>query len=85
MIMVTLKDGRTLNGIIKEKMERTLTLQGLAEKTTLERSEIEEIRNSALSLMPEGLLTGMSDQQMGDLIAYLMSPKQVDLPAATQQ
>ncbi|MGZ5567248.1 MAG: PVC-type heme-binding CxxCH protein, partial [Limisphaerales bacterium] len=77
--MVTLKDGRTLNGIIKEKTDRTLTLQGLTEKTTLERAEIEEIRNSVLSLMPEGLLTGMSDQQLSDLTAYLMSPKQVDL------
>jgi hypothetical protein len=35
--------------------------------------------------MPEGLLGGMSDQQMGDLIAYLMSPKQVEFPAGTQQ
>ena len=77
---VTLKDGRTLNGIIKDQTARTLTIQGYTEKTTLERTEIEEIKNSALSLMPEGLLSAMSETQMTDLITYLMSPRQVDLP-----
>ncbi len=77
---VTLKDGRVLNGIIKDKTERTLTIQGMTEKTTMERSEIEEIKNSSLSLMPEGLLAALSEAQRADLIAYLMSPRQIALP-----
>jgi putative membrane-bound dehydrogenase-like protein len=82
---VTLKDGRELSGIIKNKTERTLTVQGMTETTTTERSEIEEMRNSSLSLMPEGLLESLSEEQRADLIAYLMSPKQVDLPVDAQR
>ena len=78
---VTLKDGRELSGIIKNKTERTLTVQGMTEATTTERSEIEEIRNSSLSLMPEGLLEPLTEAQRVDLIGYLMSPRQVELPA----
>jgi len=38
--------------------------------------------NTALgnSMMPEGLLTGLSDEDVRDLIGYLMSPAQVAKP-----
>ena len=35
--------------------------------------EIEEMRWSEVSLMPEGLLLGLSDQEVADLLAYLRS------------
>jgi hypothetical protein len=31
--------------------------------------------------MPEGLLEGLLEDQLANLIAYLMSPRQVPLPA----
>jgi putative heme-binding domain-containing protein len=33
--------------------------------------EIEEMRSSDVSLMPEGLLMGLSDEEVADLLAYL--------------
>jgi hypothetical protein len=33
--------------------------------------------------MPEGLLQGLKEQQICNLIAYLMAPNQVPLPVTT--
>lgn len=75
--IVDLKDDRTLNGLIAAQTDRTLTLKTQTETLTLERSGIESVRESALSLMPEGLLEGLSETQVTDLLAYLMHRSQV--------
>jgi putative membrane-bound dehydrogenase-like protein len=80
MSILDLKDGRVLNGLIAAKTERTLTLTTMTESLTLERAEIEAIRESSLSLMPEGLLEALPPDQARDLIAYLMHPGQTPLP-----
>jgi putative heme-binding domain-containing protein len=76
MSIVDLKDGRVLTGIVGEKKERTLSIQSLNEKLTVERSEIENIQPSSVSLMPDGLLDTLNDDEKRDLIAYLMTPSQ---------
>jgi putative membrane-bound dehydrogenase-like protein len=80
MSVVTLKNGRVLTGVVGEKTDRTLTVQTQTEKIKLERSDIDDIQNTSLSLMPEGLLNPLGETQVRDLIAYLMSPQQVPLP-----
>ncbi len=82
MSVAELKDGRVLNGVIAAKTERTLTLKTMTETLTVERSEIVDLRESTLSLMPEGLLEALPPEQARDLIAYLMFKSQVPLPAA---
>ena len=77
MTIVDFKDDRALNGLITAKTDRTITLKTMTETLTLERSGIESIRESALSLMPEGLLEGLNETQVRDLIAYLMHRSQV--------
>jgi putative heme-binding domain-containing protein len=84
MSVVDLKDGRVLNGLIAAKTDRTLTLKTMTESLTIERNEIEDIRKSTLSLMPEGLLETLPPEQARDLIAYLMHNGQVPLPAANK-
>jgi hypothetical protein len=44
------------------------------------KEDIEERTLSKQSLMPDGLLQTLGEQQVRDLIAYLMSDAQVDLP-----
>ena len=39
----------------------------------IRRDEIDEMKTIGRSLMPEGLLKGMSDAQIRDLMAYLRS------------
>lgn len=72
--IVELKDGRVLNGIVGAKTDRTLALQTATENVVLERAEIEAIQASELSIMPEGQLNAFSDEQIRDLIGYLMKP-----------
>jgi len=68
-----LKDGRTISGVIPEQNERTLTVQTPAERLTIERSQIVEQNQMPVSLMPEGLLTALGDENTAHLIKYLMS------------
>lgn len=77
MSVVDLKDDRTLNGLVVARTDRTITLRTQSETVMLERAEIENLRESTLSLMPEGLLEGLNETQVRDLIAYLMHRSQV--------
>ena len=79
-VSVTLADGRTLSGVVGQQNERTLTLLTAQEPQTLDRKEIEELKPTNLSLMPDGLLQNLTAEQVRDLFAYLMSVHQVPLP-----
>lgn len=78
--VVLLDDGRVLNGVLIGRTEKTLTLQTATDQVVIQRDEIEEMQESPVSMMPDKLLNALSDQQIQDLIAYLMSPAQVPLP-----
>ncbi len=75
-----LKDGRTLSGVVPEQTERTLTIQTPAERLTLERTQIVKQEQMAQSLMPEGLLAALGEENVLNLIAYLMGDGQVEMP-----
>jgi putative heme-binding domain-containing protein len=79
MRIVVLNDGRTLNGVIIAKTNRTITLKSQSGTTTIDRNDIDDMQDSKLSLMPEGLLESLPEAEVRDLIAYLMYPSQVPL------
>jgi putative membrane-bound dehydrogenase-like protein len=83
MSIIDLKDGRSLNAIIAAKTDRTMTLKTMTETLAIDRENIASVRESSLSLMPEGLLESLSLEQARDLIAYLMHKAQAPLPNAT--
>jgi putative heme-binding domain-containing protein len=67
-------DGRALTGFIADQDNRVVVIKSAEGQTTVsERDEIEELRAIPRSLMPEGLLKTLSDQQLRDLFAYLRS------------
>ena len=78
---VETKDGRSLTGIIRKQDDKSLTITTVNETVALPRNEIETQQQSELSMMPEGLLAALSDQEFRDLIYYLTRPGQVPLPA----
>jgi putative membrane-bound dehydrogenase-like protein len=80
MAIITLKDDRVLSGIVTRQDARTLTLREQAQETTIPRDEITKLRWSSTSMMPDGLLQAMNENQVRDLVGYLMHPKQVRLP-----
>jgi putative heme-binding domain-containing protein len=73
-------DDRIITGIIKEQNENAVTIVTANETLVVSRSEIATIEQSDISMMPEGLLEGLSDQEVRDLLFYLRSPAQVPLP-----
>jgi putative heme-binding domain-containing protein len=84
MSIVQLNDGRILNGIVRSKTDRTITLQTAKERVVVDRQELDALEPSPLSLMPDGLLQPMSAEQIRDLTAYLMSRSQVPLPEGSE-
>jgi len=82
--IVVTKDGRLLNGLLVSETPQTVTLnQPEGRQITVERSEIEELRSSNKSLMPEGIEKDVSIQQMADLIAFLKRPPEQKTAAST--
>jgi putative membrane-bound dehydrogenase-like protein len=80
MTVFEMKDGRVINGVAVEQTEKTLTIQTQNDRVTIQRADIAEQQVSNLSVMPDGLLQNLSEDQVRDLIGYLMSPEQVPLP-----
>ncbi len=76
---VTLKDNRVITGIILSRTERSVMIQTLTEKLTIEPKGIETIIPSQLSMMPDGLVESLDDKNILNLVSYLMSPQQVPL------
>jgi putative membrane-bound dehydrogenase-like protein len=74
MSVLDLKDGRVLNGILTAQTERTVTLKTMTEVLALERKDIVGMKESSVSMMPEGLLEALTEEQARDLVAYLMRP-----------
>ena len=74
MVVITTRDGRTYLGNITAENERQLTLRSVGQDAlVLNKSDIQTREVSNASLMPEGLLETLTDQQVIDLIAYLRS------------
>ena len=70
--VVATNNGRVLNGLVAEATPKTVTLvDAKNERTTLARQDIEEMKPSPQSLMPEKLLDDLDDQEIRDLFAYL--------------
>jgi putative heme-binding domain-containing protein len=79
--VVDLKDGRVLTGIIQQQDPRSLTIATANEIATVAQAEVEAISGSQLSMMPEGLLVGLTDEACRDLIYYLGRPGQAPMLA----
>jgi putative heme-binding domain-containing protein len=84
MFVVAMNDGRVLNGLVRARTARTLTLQTQTEALVLDRRDIESIQPSPNSLMPDGLLATLSETETCELVSYLMHRTQVPLPKQSQ-
>ncbi|HEY7428597.1 MAG TPA: PVC-type heme-binding CxxCH protein [Gemmataceae bacterium] len=71
---VETKDGRLLSGLLVDKDNQVVILRGAdGQSITVRQMQIEEMAAQKKSLMPEGLLKELSEQQVRDLFAYLRS------------
>ena len=71
-VVVETNAGRTLSGLPVAKSDSSMTLvDSKGERQELPLSEIAELRDSPVSLMPENLYRQFTPQQLRDLFAYL--------------
>jgi putative membrane-bound dehydrogenase-like protein len=71
-----IKDGRTLSGVLAAESATSITLRGqLGKEEVVLRTDLESLRGTGLSLMPEGLDKDLTPQDMADLIAYLTAAR----------
>ena len=78
MELVLTDAGRVITGLVVDESEIALTIQTANERLVLPKLEIENRTLSKVSMMPDGLLQTLTNDQVRDLIGYLASPKQVD-------
>jgi putative membrane-bound dehydrogenase-like protein len=71
--IVTTKDGHVHDGVLANESPAVITLRGGTEEgdETILRANIQEIRASSISLMPEELEKSIDRQGLADVIAYL--------------
>ena len=70
-------DGRVLSGFLFDQDTEIVVLRGVdAQNVSIPRADIDEMARAPKSLMPEGILSALSDQEIRDLIAYLQSEGQ---------
>jgi putative heme-binding domain-containing protein len=69
---VSTKGGQVLNGLIAAESASSLTLKRAEGQTdVILRQDIDEIRSTGASLMPEGLEQNVSLDEMSDLLTFL--------------
>ncbi len=80
MTAFTLADGRTLTGIVRKETPQAVTIRTVNDEVTVPAADIDNRKPTAVSIMPDGLLDALTDDEVRDLVAYLASPRQVPLP-----
>jgi putative membrane-bound dehydrogenase-like protein len=72
-------DGTVLTGILAAETATSITLrQQGGKEAVIARSEIEELRSTGQSLMPEGLERNIPPQDMADLISFIKNWRYLD-------
>ena len=80
MTIIQTVGGQTFNGLVATKNEKTLSLQTPNELKTILLDDIEAIKRSTMSPMPDGMLDNLTEDETADLFNYLMQPAQVEMP-----
>jgi len=75
-----LEDGQILSGFMEQLGDRFMVFRTPQGSIKLPMSQVESIQTSRLSMMPEGMLHALQDEQVRDLLLYLRSEDQVSLP-----
>jgi putative heme-binding domain-containing protein len=76
---VLLADGTAASGILSNETSTSITLRQPGDKTlVVSRDDIEELKSTGVSLMPEGLEKNIPLDAMADLLAFLKNWRYLD-------
>ncbi|MGI9429769.1 MAG: c-type cytochrome, partial [Bythopirellula sp.] len=70
-------DGRLFSGFIVQQDDSRITVRTQDTIVKLDMKNVDELSTSNVSMMPEGMLKMLRDDQFRDLLAYLASDEQV--------
>ncbi len=74
--VVLSEEGRTVTGMIVSENANSVTLRRAESATdSVQRSDIEQMKSTGLSIMPEGMEEAIDKQTLADIIEYLMQVK----------
>lgn len=74
--VVATTDGRVIEGVISAETTDTVTLRTKdLQELRVRRDQIDELRESSTSIMPKGLDTQLTPDELRNLLAYLQSRK----------
>jgi len=79
MQIIETKAGRVITGLVVAENKTAVTIQTVNEKVVVPADEIEDRITSNVSMMPEGMLQKLSNEQVRDLVAYVTGATQVPL------
>lgn len=69
--VIALTSGRVITGVVIGETEQVITVQTDKEQMTIAVADIEERTRTTKSLMPDGLLDALTEDQRRDLIAFI--------------
>ena len=72
-------DGRLISGLVIDRKDGQITL-GIAtgEHIMIDADAVDEERPQTVSIMPAGLVSGLTEQELSDLVEYLLTLRQGD-------
>lgn len=71
--IISLNDGRVLTGVVRTLDGKLHVTDTNGKTTVLAPADVEEMKPSAVSIMPDGLLKNFSSEQSRDLLTYLLT------------
>jgi putative heme-binding domain-containing protein len=78
LVTISTQDGRTYAGNVFQEDDQRISLRFVGQDVVIPKSEILSRQTSPMSMMPEGLLSPFSDEQVRDLIGYLRTTHPID-------
>jgi putative membrane-bound dehydrogenase-like protein len=73
LAVVVTRDGRVVSGAISQRSARGITIETANETVRIAARNVDEVKVSEKSMMPDGLLEKLGDSQVRDLFAWIMS------------
>jgi putative heme-binding domain-containing protein len=73
------RNERVITGIVTKQDDNAVTIVVPGETIIVCRKDIKTLTQGDISMMPEGLLAALTENDVRDLIAYLRSPSQVPM------
>jgi len=70
-------DGKMLSGFIVHQGDEFVTIRTQQAQVRLAMEDVDELQTSSKSMMPDGMLRSLADEEVRDLILYLANPQQV--------